>query len=604
MADAIVGLIHTTQHKENPSTFEQLELDWILTNEMVETLFQPIFDVSSCEPFAFEALSRGPKDSPLHMPDALFKAATKYNRVAELDCLCRKKALENFNALHLPGKLSVNICPSSLIDPNFKSGRTMRVLHEIGFPIDRVILELTEQQNVDHAKLKTAAQYYKNMGFSIALDDLGAGYSSLRLLAELKPDYIKIDKYFVSKVHENEVAGDFIKLIQDMSARVNCKVVAEGIESVEELRFVQHFGVAYGQGYLLGKPMAQPNVTLSADTLERVKNINTPNVGPVHLQDRERVSAMNAEPTQPCRATDLVSGALARFQNDAHLLAVPVLAESKVVGVLLRDEILNIFSKPFAHSLYRLTEAQTMMQDMPLTVQASESLAHVSQLATKRPLDQVYCPLIVCDGETYMGTLSIRELLKSITEIQLEHALHCNPLSRLPGNIRIESEVQGHLNAQEPFVLLHFDLDNFKAYNDYYGFERGDKMILLVAELLRETATLDDFVGHIGGDDFVMMMNGDDWESRIWTMLDGFAKKSALLYELMERKQQYIETTDRAGDLQRFDLASLSVSALPCAPGQFTSHLEASEVIAEIKHRSKKIKGNSLVANRRVDSIS
>jgi GGDEF domain-containing protein len=240
-----------------------------------------------------------------------------------------------------------------------------------------------------------------------------------------------------------------------------------------------------------------------------------------------------------------------------------------------------------------------MMQNTPLKIQVTDSLAKVSQLATKRPLDQVYCPLIVCDGETYMGTLSIQELLKSITKIQLEHALHCNPLSRLPGNIGIESDVQARLQANVPFVLLHFDLDNFKAFNDFYGYERGDKMILLVAEMLRETVLSNDFVGHVGGDDFVMLMEGQDWESRIWQMLDSFSVKSAMLYDETERDQKCIETTDRAGDIKKFDLASLSVSALPCPPGQFSSHLEASEVIAEIKHRSKQIRGNSLVVNRR-----
>lgn len=601
MSDPVFSLIQASQQKNEPEASARAELDWIIANEQVITLFQPIFDTSTYEPFAYEALTRGPKDSLLHMPQALFEAAAQYNRVAELDCLCRKKAIENFSLLGLPGKLSLNICPSSLIDPNFESGRTMRVLHKVGLPIERVILELTEQQSVDHAKLKVAAQYYQNMGFSIALDDLGAGYSSLRLLAELKPKYIKIDKFFVSGVHANEVAGDFIGLIQELATRVDCKVVAEGIESTEELHFIVQSGIAFGQGYLLGMPSMHPNTGLPSALLESVKLAATAHASTVYLNAWERVSSLASDPTEPCMDSDPASAMLTRFQQNPVLLAIPVLCKTNVVGVLLRDEILNTFSTPYAHSLYHHATAQTMMQSAPLTIQLTDSLTHVSQLATRRSLDQVYCPLIVCDGETYVGMLSIRELLKSITDMQLEHALHCNPLSRLPGNIRIESEVQARLDAKIPFVLLHFDLDNFKAYNDYYGYERGDKMILLVSDLLRKTVISNDFVGHIGGDDFVMLVVGVDWEDRIWAMLDNFSKESALLYDVLERKQKHIETTDRAGDIQCFDLASLSVSALPCAPGKFSSHLQASEVIAEIKHRSKKIKGNSLVVNRRED---
>lgn len=601
MPDAIFSLIQASQSKNDTEATERDELDWIIGNEKVVTLFQPIFDTSTYEPFAYEALTRGPENSPLHMPQALFEAAAKFNRVSELDCLCRKKAIETFKLLDLPGKLSVNICPSSLIDPSFESGRTMRVLHTVGLPIDRVILELTEQQSVDHAKLKVAARYYQNMGFSIALDDLGAGYSGLRLLAELKPDYIKIDKYFISEVHTNEVAGDFIELIQGLATLVNCKVVAEGIEQIEELRFVQQSGIAFGQGYFLGKPSRRPNITLPDTLLDMAKVDETSQPAPVSLNEWERVSSLPSEPTAPCMDSDYAYAMLKRFQKDPDLLAIPVLCKDKVVGVLLRDEILNIFSTPYAHSLYHHTTAQAMMKSMPLKVQLADTLTYVSQLATKRSLDQVYCPLIVCDGDTYVGMLSIRELLKSITDMQLEHALHCNPLSKLPGNIRIESEVQARIDAHAPFVLLHFDLDNFKAFNDFYGYERGDKMILLVSDLLCKMAFPTDFVGHIGGDDFVMLVGGVDWEDRIWAMLDNFSQKSALLYDLLERKQKYIETTDRAGDIKCFELASLSVSALPCVPGKFSSHLEASEVIAEIKHRSKKIKGNSLVINRRED---
>lgn len=596
MVTTVLNLIQNQQQKIDP---EQIELDIILESEDVTTLFQPIIDTTTYEPFAFEALSRGPENSLLHMPDDLFAAAAKYNRVAELDCLCRKKAIENFQRLNLPGKLSVNICPSSLIDPNFQKGRTMRVLKDVGLRLDRVILELTEQQSVDHEKLKTAAEYYKSMGFSIALDDLGAGYSSLRLLVELKPDYIKIDKFFVADVHRNEVAGDFIRLIQDLAMRVDCKVVAEGIEKTDEFRIVQRLGIAFGQGYLLGKPQIQPALTVAQEVVKTMENVDTSSLSALHSNDQELVSSLLPESIQPCTDRDRVSKILTRFQKNPELLAIPVLTENKVVGILLRDDILNIFSTPFGHSLYHQSTAQSMMQGKPLQVQVCDSLIHVSQLAMMRPLGQVYSPLIICDGEEYLGTLSIQKLLQSITEIQLEHALHSNPLSGLPGNIRIETEVQGRLDHQTAFVLLHFDLDNFKAFNDFYGYERGDKMILLVTQLLRETALSSDFVGHIGGDDFVMLLEDTSWEDRIWTMLDSFGQKSALLYDLSERKQKFIQSTDRAGDIKYFDLASLSVSALPCAPGQFSSHLEASEVIAEIKHRSKKIKGNSLVVNRR-----
>jgi len=600
MPDTNVYLIQATQHKVDSDQVEREELESIIQNVEIVTLFQPIFDLSTHEPFAYEALSRGPKDSALHMPDDLFGAAERCGKIADLDSICRIMAILNFKRLNLPGKLSVNICPTSLIDPSFADGPTMRAIRDSGLLKERVIFELTEQQSVDHEKLKEAALRYQNMGFSIALDDLGAGYSSLRLLAELKPDFIKIDKFFTKEVHKNEVAGDFIKLILDMSNRVDCRVIAEGIEDVDELQFLRQSGLVYGQGYLLGKPELQPNLVLPSYLIS-IGSAEIADVSMMSLNERERVNSLSPYPTQPCMYNDKILNMLTRFQKNSHLLSIPVLKEKKVIGVLLRDEILNTFSAQYAHSLFHNAITESMMQTDPLIVQMNDTLTHVSQLATKRTLSQVYCPLIVCDKETYIGTVSIQDLLKNITEIQLEHALHCNPLSGLPGNICIESEVQGRLTAKTSFALLHFDLDNFKAYNDFYGYERGDHMIILVADLLQKMSIEGDFVGHIGGDDFVMLLAGEAWETRIWEILDHFKESSQMLYDPSERDQKCIESTDRAGEIQMFDLASLSVSALQCFPGQFTSHLEASEVIAEIKHRSKKIRGNSLVVNRRAD---
>jgi len=214
-------------------------------------------------------------------------------------------------------------------------------------------------------------------------------------------------------------------------------------------------------------------------------------------------------------------------------------------------------------------------------------------------IDLVYCPIIVCDDDKYIGTLSIRELLEKITQTQVAHALHSNPLTSLPGNVRIASEVQTRIDKRNRFVLTHFDLDNFKAFNDKYGFERGDKMICLVADLLSKSALEQDFVGHIGGDDFVMILSDEAWESRIQNMLHIFTAQSQLLYNNREKELGFIEATDRLGHIRQFALASISVSASICYPGKFNSHLEATEVIAEIKHASKKIEGNSLIVDRR-----
>jgi len=158
------------------------ELNRIIREKQVYTLFQPIFDLRSNRIYGYEALSRGPETSPLHMPDLLFRTACKHNRLFALECICRESAIKRFMRLNLYGheRLFLNLDPSALLDPAFREGTTMQLLHQAGLPCSRVVIELTEHTQIkDMGALKQAISHYRNMGFSIALDDLSAGYSNL-----------------------------------------------------------------------------------------------------------------------------------------------------------------------------------------------------------------------------------------------------------------------------------------------------------------------------------------------------------------------------------------------------------------------------------------
>lgn len=597
-----------SDHNVSAERLLQQELKSIIAQQRITALFQPIHDLEKSSVFAFEALSRGPQESLLFFPDVMFDVADRHQMMAELDYVCTHRAVEAFVAGNLPGKLSLNVCPEALADPHFRNGQTLTILEQAGLSSERVIIEITEHKQADIPRLKTAVNYYRDMGFTIALDDLGAGYSNLRLLAELQPDYLKMDKFFISGVNDDCIKADFVKVIVALAERVGCRVVAEGIETVDELQFVRSHGINFGQGYLLGRPMAGYHASSPEILLETVKR-NIVDVTTVEASEqetvwqgeRQQIRTLALHQTPPCHPDDPLNSVLKRFQDNPQLSAVPVVDAGGVVGALIRDALLEAFSMPFAHSLYRKADVSQLMLTSPLVVDLSESLTVASQQATSRSHSLVYCPLIVCDNGNYVGMVSIRELLEKITRTQVEHALHCNPLSELPGNLSIASEVQERIDQQRHCVLSHFDLDGFKAFNDKYGFERGDQMIRLVAELLRAMATRSgDFVGHIGGDDFVLVQAAEPgWEERIWRMLDDFSANSLRLYDADERAAGFIEAEDRHGVVKRFSLATLSVSAVIIRPGKFTSHLEASEVLAEIKHQSKRIEGNSLVVDRR-----
>ncbi|PVZ34442.1 EAL domain-containing protein [Pseudomonas sp. CC120222-01a] len=235
---------------------EQLTaLSAILAQRSIHSLFQPIVRLSERRVFGHEALSRGPSNSPLHSPLNLFAIARQSGHLTELEAACRESACRRFSEQGLDGKLFLNISPESLLEPHYPSGRTLKLLEQVGLAPSRVVIELTEHTPTDDFQLlSNALHHYRDMGFSIALDDLGAGYSSLRLWSELRPEYVKIDRHFIDGIHRDPLKREFVGSILQIARASKAQVIAEGIELAEELAVLTEMGVDLVQGYLLGRP--------------------------------------------------------------------------------------------------------------------------------------------------------------------------------------------------------------------------------------------------------------------------------------------------------------------------------------------------------------
>lgn len=236
-----------------------LTLSDIIRDGLINVLFQPIVSLREQRIVGYEALSRGPSNSPLHSPLVLFASARQQRMLTELESLCRQTAISRFSSLGLPGKLFLNVSPESLLEPQHYPGRTLAMLSSVGMTPHQLIIELTEQAPIDSFELlRSALHHYRDMGFSIALDDLGAGYSSLRLWSELRPEYVKIDRHFIDGIHLDPIKREFVGSLLNMARASNARIVAEGIELIEELNVLRDMGVDWVQGYLLGRPEAQP----------------------------------------------------------------------------------------------------------------------------------------------------------------------------------------------------------------------------------------------------------------------------------------------------------------------------------------------------------
>src|SRR5690606_5782632 len=229
----------------------------ILQRESLTSLFQPIVDLNGGGIIGYEGLIRGPGNSPLHSPVVLFELARREGRMEELESICHRKHIEHFKALNLPGRLFLNIRPQVITgtahDAEYPQPQC------IGEPSDGMVLELTEcSRPASYPSLRQVANRYRGQGVQFAIDDLGEGFSSLRLWSELRPEFVKIDKYFVQGISDDPIKQRFVRSMAELAIQAGATIVAEGIETERELSLVRSLGVQCGQGYFLGRPSAEP----------------------------------------------------------------------------------------------------------------------------------------------------------------------------------------------------------------------------------------------------------------------------------------------------------------------------------------------------------
>ncbi len=188
-----------------------------------------------------------------------------------------------------------------------------------------------------------------------------------------------------------------------------------------------------------------------------------------------------------------------------------------------------------------------------------------------------------------------------IRRVEVDASL--SPLTRLPGNLAIEAELRRRIDTHEPFAVLYLDLDNFKAFNDVYGFTHGDEAIQLVAttsvDLVRRRGTPQDFVGHIGGDDFLIVTLPDRAEEIAREIIDSFDRDIRILYSQEDLRQGYIETRDRRGTLNRFPIMSLSIAIISNQQRKLENYAQIGEAAAELKRYAKSISGSVYVKDKR-----
>lgn len=226
--------------------------------------FQPIVDTANGEIYSQEALVRGPGNQ---------SAATVFAQVGSdnlyrFDQACRVKAIKLAAELGISTFLNINFMPNAVYRPELCIRTTLDTADKYGFPTSNIIFEVTESEYVeDIPHLQNIVTDYQSRGFRIAIDDFGAGHSGLNLLADVRADFVKLDMYLVRQIDEDSTRRVICKGIVQICRELGMEVVAEGVETRDELRCLQDIGIHLAQGYFLAKPSFESLATVDPAVL-------------------------------------------------------------------------------------------------------------------------------------------------------------------------------------------------------------------------------------------------------------------------------------------------------------------------------------------------
>jgi EAL domain-containing protein (putative c-di-GMP-specific phosphodiesterase class I) len=252
-------------HVQSLRQFMQLsQSSWLLDmlrDERLTSHFQPIVDVADpTRAFGHEVLLRGiADDGSIVSPGRLFDVARECGMLFQLDLAARRAAIRAAIARSVTGNLFINFSPTAIYDPSHCLLSTISAIDEEGIAHDRVVFEVIEaDRTIDVFHLRGILNYYRSAGFRVALDDIGSGYSSLNLLHQLRPDYIKLDIELIRGVDRDPYKALVAEKILEIAQRLGIETIAEGVERDEEYAWVKGRGANYAQGYFFGRPAAEP----------------------------------------------------------------------------------------------------------------------------------------------------------------------------------------------------------------------------------------------------------------------------------------------------------------------------------------------------------
>lgn len=564
-------------------------LDLSLAPGGLHAVYQPIVRLDDFRVTAHEGLIRicGQPASPL----AALAEARRQGRIGEFETAAVRVVAGNYDYALPDNHLLVNVSAHAILHDSIRPQELMAALSTAGVDLGRYVLELTERDIIDNVgRLGEAIGFLRAHGVRLALDDFGMGHSNFELWHELAPELVKLDRYLVDGVSRSPGRLSIVRALVQIADDLGTELIAEGIEQQADLEVIRDVGVRFGQGFLLGRPMRDPQYSVPDSLKQTAAKVR---VLPAHGRrvGTSRLTAGHLLVEAPAlreSSSNQDAEDIFRALPDLHAIAV-LDADEVPVGLINRRVFNEQMAKPFARELGRRQSCTEHMHVAPIVCDIDQSMESMVDILSGEDQRYLSDGFIITAERRYRGLGKGEALVRRVTEYRIDAARYANPLTLLPGNIPLTEHIDRLLQGKGTFWAAYWDLNHFKPFNDQYGYFRGDKMIRLVAEtLLRHVQPNWDFVGHVGGDDFVVLFQSEDWMARCNRMVAEFNAAALQLFDAEDVASGELVAEDRSGHRAVFPLTSLSAGVIAVPPGRYRQAETVASDAAAAKRRAKR----------------
>lgn len=521
-----------------------------------------------------------PKASDLNLTDQLYLLLLEKS-------LIKLSEFENVKDL----KLFYNLDGRAIENSPHLHEETYKLLLKYQISPDTLCLEFSETYNYTSAtEIAEMVVNHRNLGINFAIGDFGRGISELQLIYDYRPEFIKIDRFFVSGMVKDSRKRLFVSTIINLAHVLGIRVVIEGVETLEEYELGWELGGDLTQGYFVAPPSKQINkFKTKISHLDRILKIRRGCDDSGAQMVRERIEKIDILPVSA--SLEEIFEAFRHSKNQTIFPIVTGLGEPK--GIMLEKDLKEYTYSPYGRELLKNKNYQYDIFRFIKKCPVLDIGASTEEIISIFTYDPETPGILITKDEKYYGFLSSQSLLSIMNDKRLDMAIDQNPLSKLPGNISITKHTEDCLDKKsEDQFFCYMDFDNFKPFNDYYSFRDGDRAIMMFADLLREQFRDNHLlIGHIGGDDFFASFANYDKEQLIFSMQklrENFSKNAESLYSFRDRRLGYIEAPDRFGALRKFPLLSVSIAILGIPAHRNLQSLdELAQDISRIKSKAK-----------------